>query len=73
MKFKEFPKEIQPYLYPEPNGVLVYTSLHCGKEFDISRLLYTCPECGNVLLLEDKNSSALDKLSGTEGCSTTLH
>ncbi|MBW2082836.1 MAG: threonine synthase [Deltaproteobacteria bacterium] len=64
MKFKEFPKEIQPYLYPEPNGVLVYTCLHCGKEFDISRLLYTCPECGNVLLLEDKNSSALDKLSG---------
>lgn len=64
MKFDDFPKEIQPYLYPEPHGLLVYNCLACGKEFDISQLLYTCPECGSVLLLENKNSSELHKLSG---------
>lgn len=54
MKFEDFPKGIQPYLMPKIDGDLVYRCLQCNKEFYVEQLLYTCPECGNILLLEDK-------------------
>ena len=64
MKYEDFPQEIKPYLIPEPNGLMVYYCLGCNAEFDITRLLYTCPECGSVLLLVDKNASELSKKGG---------
>ncbi|RLB16461.1 MAG: threonine synthase, partial [Deltaproteobacteria bacterium] len=64
MKYEDFPKEIQPYLYPKPQGHMAYVCLGCDGEFDISQLLYTCPNCGNVLLLVDKNTSHLEAIDG---------
>jgi len=54
MKLQGFPKEIQPYLIPQNKGDIWYRCLDCGREHPIQELLYTCPQCGHVLLLFDK-------------------
>jgi len=64
MKKSEFPKDIQPYLLPEPRGEILYYCLGCHREFGISHLLYTCPECGGILLLQDKNVQYLNEAGG---------
>jgi threonine synthase len=64
MNPKDFPKDIQPYLIPQPSGELIYRCLGCGKEFDIQSLLYTCPYCSQVLLIYDRTFSRLTKIPG---------
>jgi threonine synthase len=53
VKTDGFPQDIQPHLMPSHAGRMVYRCLGCGGEFGIERLLYICPECRQVLLLED--------------------
>ena len=62
MKLENFPKRIQKYLIPNVTGHVVYQCLDCGAEYDISRLLYTCPACGSILLLEDLDFDRLKKI-----------
>lgn len=64
MKTEQFPEEIRPDLVPEPRGEMVYRCLGCGEEHGIDRILYTCPECGSVLLLEDRNFERLRDVGG---------
>jgi len=64
VKPEDFPKDIQPYLIPKPSGSLIYRCLGCKKEYGIERLLYTCPACGQVLLLDDP---AFDRLKAIPG------
>lgn len=64
MKLKDFPKEIQPRLIPEPSGRLVYNCLGCGRQFVADLLHYTCPDCGGVFLIEDLDADRLSKISG---------
>jgi len=64
MKIQDFPKHIQPYLIPEPKGALIYRCLGCGNTHGIEKLLYTCPDCGAVLLLEDPEFDRLKKIPG---------
>lgn len=64
MKPADFPEHIQPYLIPEPGGRLIYRCLGCGAEYGIEKLLYTCPDCGRVLLLYD---SEFDRLKAVPG------
>lgn len=64
MKLKDFPEDIRPYLIPEPGGELIYRCLDCGAEFGIRNLLYTCPECGHVLLLYDSDFARLKQVQG---------
>lgn len=64
MKPNDFPEKIQPHLIPEPSGELIYRCLGCSTEFDIKRLLYTCPECGQVLLIYDLQVDRLKSLPG---------
>jgi threonine synthase len=66
MKIEQFPEEIRPFIIPKPDGVMVYQCLGCQSEFGIDRLLYTCPECGSVLLLHDKNSERLKDAGGDQ-------
>jgi threonine synthase len=66
MKIDEFPEHIRPLLLPEPSGDMVYRCLGCGCESDISRLLYTCPDCGGVLLLRDRNSEHISSVDGRD-------
>ncbi len=64
MKIEDFPKEIQPHLIPGPGGKLEYRCLGCGQRFGIETLLYTCPDCRQVLLIED---DAFDRLTEIPG------
>jgi threonine synthase len=60
-----FPKEIQPYLLPKPSGHLIYRCLGCAAEFDIEKLLYTCPQCGQVLLIYDRQFEDRKQIPGS--------
>ena len=62
MKIENFPEHIQKYLIPKPSGHVVYRCLDCDAEYDISRLLYTCPACHSVLLLTDLAFDRLNKI-----------
>ncbi len=64
MKLEDFPKEIRQNIIPCHKGKLVYRCLSCEMEYDIEKLLYTCPGCGQVLLIHDIN---FDKLKKTPG------
>ncbi len=64
MKAENFPKEIQPFLIPEAKGKLIYRCLGCESEHGIEKLLYTCPDCGQVLLLYDENFERLKEIPG---------
>jgi threonine synthase len=54
--------EIQPHLIPKPSGQMIYRCLGCDAQFDIAKLLYTCPSCGQVLLIYDQQFEALKKI-----------
>lgn len=63
MKLTDFPEEIQNYLIPQPKGHLYYQCLGCSREYGIEKLLYTCPECGKVLMIHDREFENLKKIS----------
>ena len=42
-----------------------YDCLGCRQQYDISRLLYTCPRCGQVLMLVDEDSQRLKSINGS--------
>ncbi len=64
MKVKDFPKEIQEYLIPIQSTSMAYRCLGCHKEYDITKLLYTCPDCNEVLLIYDTNFKRYGKVTG---------
>jgi threonine synthase len=64
LKLEQFPEDLQPYLIPAPRGEMVYRCLECGAEYGITELLYTCPNCRGLFLLEDKNAAALAQKPG---------
>jgi threonine synthase len=64
MKIDQFPEDIRPYLIPEPTGEMYYKCLGCKGEFGIDRMLYTCPKCGSVFMLQDKNFDRFKDISG---------
>jgi threonine synthase len=49
---------------PSHAGELVYRCLGCRREYGIKKLLYVCPECGQVLLIYDQNFARLKKTPG---------
>ena len=63
MKLEKIPAKIRPHIIPRPEGRLIYRCLGCKAEYDINRLLYTCPVCGQVLLIEDVAFDRLLKIS----------
>jgi threonine synthase len=64
MELSEFPQSIRPYIIPEITGQLEYRCLGCQKNHSIESLLYTCPDCGGVLLLHDLEEKKKMKRSG---------
>jgi threonine synthase len=60
----DFPREIRPHLMPAHKGRMAYRCLGCGRRFGIERLLYVCPECQQVLLIEDLD---FERLKATPG------
>ncbi|MCP4104494.1 MAG: threonine synthase [Desulfobacteraceae bacterium] len=64
MKPEDFPKEIQPFIIPKQEGRLIYRCLGCNTKHGIEKLLYTCPDCGQVLLIYDENFDLLKEIPG---------
>ncbi|WP_022667271.1 threonine synthase [Desulfospira joergensenii] len=64
MNLDLFPEDIRPHIIPEPRGELYYKCLGCGAEFPVTRLLYVCSECSQVLLIHDRNAKDLKKIPG---------
>ncbi len=62
MKPADYPEDIRPYIVPKPEGNLNYRCLDCGENYGIEKLLYTCPKCGQVLLIYDQAFDRLKKI-----------
>ena len=52
--------------FPSYRGEMVYTCLGCDRAFGTDELLYICPACGEVLLLEDRFFERLKETPGHE-------
>jgi threonine synthase len=65
MKLESLPATIRPHVIPQHEGKLVYRCLGCKREHSIEKLLYVCPDCGQVLLIEDLNFDELKKHPGS--------
>jgi threonine synthase len=65
LKPEHFPEDIRSHLIPKPAGHMVYRCLGCGAEHGVGELLYTCPQCKGLLLLEDKAQDRLRELPGS--------
>lgn len=52
--------------FPAHRGQMVYVCLGCDAHLDIAELHYTCPRCGEVLLLEDERFDELARTSGEQ-------
>lgn len=39
--------------FPQRRARMEYVCMNCGRRHPVDSLLYTCPDCGGVLLLED--------------------
>jgi len=63
MDLSEFPEDIRNYIHPTVNGHYEYHCLNCNKTWDIDCLLYTCPSCGHVLMIEDEQSDRFKRLT----------
>lgn len=49
--------------FPEWRGKLEYVCLKCGERFAGDQMLYACPDCGGVFLLEDASFGDLKRQS----------
>lgn len=66
MRIDQFPSEIRPYVVPKVRGDYVYRCLGCESVFGIDELLYTCPRCDSVLLIEDREWERLKEIPGSK-------
>ncbi|MGA8180747.1 MAG: pyridoxal-phosphate dependent enzyme, partial [Desulfobacterales bacterium] len=62
MNPQDFPREIKPFILPNHDSDMMYRCLGCGRMFGIKKLWYTCPDCGQVLLIYDNNFEQLKKI-----------
>ncbi len=65
MKPAEFPADLAKQIVPAVQGRLEYRCLSCGQTLGIAKLAYTCPVCGGVLLIENRDFDQLRKTPGT--------
>ena len=64
VKIEAFPQDIQPHLIPSHPGRMIYRCLGCDATFGIERLLYVCPQCRSVLMLEDAHFDQIQRRPG---------
>jgi len=57
MKPSRIPDDIRDRIVPAPGGHLIYRCLGCDLTAGIEKLLYTCPDCGSVLLIYNQNEA----------------
>ncbi len=66
MKLTDFPPDVREHLFPRERGGLSYRCVGCEARHAIDKLLYTCPHCGRVLLIEDEQFDQLKQVPGDE-------
>ena len=64
MKHEQFPEFIRPFLIPDCKARMVYRCLSCQRTYDMMHLIYTCPDCGQVMLIENADSEKLLEIPG---------
>jgi len=64
MKPGQVPDDIKDRIVPSPGGRLIYRCLGCDLTAGIERLLYTCPDCGDVLLIYNENETDYRQTAG---------
>jgi threonine synthase len=64
MKLNKFPPDAPAGLMPQAKGEMYYQCLGCGAEYPTDALLYTCPKCGSVFMLYDRNDDWLHQIAG---------
>ena len=64
MRLEEFSPADRELVLPQVGGELAYHCLGCGARHGIAKLLYTCPDCGEVLLIEDQDFARLKERPG---------
>ena len=52
--------------FPAYRGRMEYVCLDCGARYPGDSLLYACPQCGGVFLLENLDFAKLKERSGQE-------
>jgi len=62
MKPQDFPDHIRKHLVPAPTGEMVYICVGCESAYGTDTLLYTCPSCGGVLMLQDKSTETVNSV-----------
>ena len=62
----DFPADIRDHLIPKKRGALLYRCIGCDKTHGIEKLLYTCPDCGSVLMIEDSQFERLKEIPGSD-------
>ena len=65
MRAECFPAEVQSCILPKPGGEYIYKCFGCGREYGVEELLYTCPQCGDVLMIEDRLWDRLKAVPGS--------
>ncbi len=64
MNLDYFPEDVKPYIIPKTRQDLYYKCLGCSAEHSVEKLLYVCPECNQVLLIQDRGADDLKKIPG---------
>ncbi len=64
MKTDHFPDDVKEHLIPTADGELIYTCLGCDATYGIEKLLYVCPACGQVLMMQDNKPDKIAAISG---------
>ncbi len=64
MTLDYFPEDVKPHILPTVREDLYYKCLGCSAEYPIEKLLYVCPGCNQVLLIQDRNALSLKKIPG---------
>jgi len=64
MKIEDFPENVRPFVILKPAGQMVYRCLGCGQQYGIEKLIYTCPQCGQVLLIDDVDFDRIKRVPG---------
>ncbi|MBN1636646.1 MAG: threonine synthase [Deltaproteobacteria bacterium] len=49
---------------PQESGNLVYSCIACSQRYDIYDFIYTCPNCGSLLKIENADFDKLKQISG---------
>jgi len=64
MRPGQVPDDLKDRIVPSPGGRLIYRCLGCDLTAGIKSLLYTCPECGGVLLIYNENEADYQQIPG---------